>query len=77
MLRQVPVYRLHDTVGDFRGLLEHPAADVEPGAVVHLSGGREAIVTARAETNSDRVRAQALLEVLVAPTMPPIPHLTP
>lgn len=75
MLRQVPVYRLHDTAGDDLGLLEHPAAKVEPGDVVHLSDGREAVVTARVETSSEQVWAQ--LEVLVAPTMPAIPHLTP
>jgi hypothetical protein len=46
----VPTHRLHDTTGDDLGLLEHPAPNVEPGDVVVLADGREAIVTARVET---------------------------
>jgi hypothetical protein len=45
----VPIYRLHDTTGDDLGLLEHPAPNVEPGDVVMLGDGREALVTARVE----------------------------
>ena len=67
----MPIYHLHDTVGDDLGLLEHPATSVEPGDVVHLSDGREALVTARAETNDEAI--WALLEVLVAPNSPDIP----
>jgi hypothetical protein len=67
----VPLYRLHDTAGEDVGLLDHPATNVEPGHVVHLSDGREALDTARAETNDDRLRA--LLEVPVAPNSPRIP----
>jgi len=45
--RTVPIYRLRDTTGDDLGLLEHPAANLEPGDVVVVADGREAIVTAR------------------------------
>lgn len=67
----MPVYHLHGTAGDDLGLLEHPGTNVEPGDVVHLSDGREALVTARAETNDEAI--WALLEVLVAPSSPDIP----
>ena len=67
----MPIYRVHDTAGDDLGLLEHPATNVEPGDVVHLSDGRDALVTARAETNDEAI--WALLEVLVAPSSPHIP----
>jgi hypothetical protein len=62
----VPIYRLHDTTGDDLGLLEHPAPNLEPGDVVVLAWGREALVTARVET--DGVQVAALLEVAIAPT---------
>lgn len=45
------VYRVHATDGDDLGLLEHPAPNLEPGDVVVLADGREAIVTARVETD--------------------------
>jgi hypothetical protein len=45
----VPTYRLHDRSGDDLGLLEHPAPNLEPGDVVVLADGREAIVTATVE----------------------------
>jgi hypothetical protein len=48
----VPTYRLHDTTGDDLGLIEHPAPNVEPGDVVVLDDGREALVTAPAD-NAD------------------------
>jgi len=38
------VYRLHDTTGDDLGTVEHPAPNVEPGDVVTLDDGREAVV---------------------------------
>jgi hypothetical protein len=47
--RPVPTYRLHDTTGDDLGVIEHPAPNVEPGDVVVLADGREALVTARVE----------------------------
>jgi hypothetical protein len=59
-------YRLHDTTGDDVGVLEHPAPNVEPGDVVILPDGREAIVTSRVETQ--RGPLAALLQVAVAPT---------
>ena len=43
------IYRLHDTTGDDLGLLEHCALNLEPGDVVVVADGREAVVTARAE----------------------------
>ena len=63
----MPIYRLHDTTGDDLGLLEHPAPNVEPGDVVVLPDGREALVTSRVETNG-RGPFAALLEVAIAPT---------
>jgi len=62
----VPTYRLHDTTGDDLGLIEHPAPNIEPGDVVMLADRREALVTARVET--DRRQVAALLEVAIAPT---------
>ncbi len=59
-------YRLHDTTGEDLGLLEHPAPNVEPGDVVVIADGREAIVTARVEAKPGRLAA--LLEVAIAPT---------
>jgi hypothetical protein len=59
-------YRLHDTTGDDLGLLEHPAPNVEPGDVVVVADGREALVTARVETDGGQFAA--LLEVAISPT---------
>lgn len=53
----MPIYRLHDTTGDDLGLLEHPAPNVEPGDVVMLADGREALVTARVETDGGQFAA--------------------
>jgi hypothetical protein len=64
--RTVPIYRLHDTTGDDLGVIEHPAPNVEPGDVVMLQDGREALVTARVETDGGQFAA--LLEVAIAPT---------
>lgn len=41
----MPTYRVHDTTGDHLGTIEHPAPNVEPGDVVILPDGREALVT--------------------------------
>jgi len=60
----VPTYRVHDHKGDGLGLLEHPAPNVEPGDVVVLPDGREALVTARVEAKPGPLAA--LLEVVVA-----------
>jgi hypothetical protein len=60
----VPTYRLHDHSGDDLGLLEHPAPNLEPGDVVVLVDGREAIVTARVEAQPGPLAG--LLEVIVA-----------
>ena len=55
-------YRLHDTTGDDLGEVTHPAPNVEPGDVVVLTDGREALVTCRVETESSPLAA--LLEVV-------------
>jgi hypothetical protein len=57
----VPTYRLHAHDGDDLGLLEHPARNLEPGDVVVLADGREALVTARVEAQPGPF--EALLEV--------------
>lgn len=62
----MPTYRLHDTTGDDLGLLEHPAPNVEPGDVVVLADGREALVTARVAAEPGPLAA--LLEVVIAPS---------
>jgi hypothetical protein len=59
-------YRLHDTTGDDLRTVEHPAPNVEPGDVVMLSDGREALVTARVEAEPGPLAA--LLEVRIAPS---------
>jgi hypothetical protein len=64
----VAIYRLHDTTGDDVGLLEHPAPNLEPGDVVLVADGREAIVTARVEAEPGWGHLVALLEVPIAPT---------
>lgn len=56
-----------DTTGDDLGFLEHPAPNLEPGDVVMVPDGREALVTARVQTYG-RGRLAALLEVAIAPT---------
>jgi hypothetical protein len=61
----VPAYRLHDE-GDDLGLIEHPAPNVEPGDVVMLPDGREALVTARVEAEPGPLAG--LLEVVIAPS---------
>jgi hypothetical protein len=65
---RVAIYRLHDTTGDDLGLLEHPAPNLEPGDVVVVADGREAIVTARVEAEPGWGELIALLEVAIAPT---------
>jgi hypothetical protein len=69
----MPTYRVHDTVGDDLGVIEHPASNVEPGDVVQLADGHDAIVTARVEID-DETPIAALLEVVVAPSAPALPH---
>ena len=59
---------MHDTTGDNLGLLEHPAPNLEPGDVVVLTDGREALVTARVEAEPGWGHLVAMLEVAIAPT---------
>ena len=66
-LGRVLVYRVHDTSGDDMGTVLHAAPNLEPGDVVVLTDGREALVTARVETDGHGPFA-ALLEVAIAPT---------
>ena len=63
----MPRYRLRDTTGDDLGLLEHPAPNLEPGDVVALADGREALVTARVDAEPGWGQLVALLEVAVSP----------
>jgi hypothetical protein len=46
-------YHLHDTTGDDLGTVEHPAPNVEPGGVLILPDGREA-VTCRVRQTAGR-----------------------
>jgi hypothetical protein len=62
----MPSYRVHDTTGDDLGPIDHPAPNVESGDVVMLANGREALVTARVETDGGQFAA--LREVAIAPT---------
>ncbi len=64
----MPIYRLHDTTGDDLGLLEHPAPNIDPGVVVVVAGGREAIATARVEAEPRWGQLVARLEVAIAPS---------
>jgi hypothetical protein len=63
-MKEMPSYRLHAHDGDDLGLLEHPAPNLEPDDVVMLVDDREALVTARVETNGGPF--EALLQVVVA-----------
>ena len=56
------IYRLHDTTGDDLGAVEHPAPNVEPGDVIALADGREALVVCRVESRPGHP-IHALLEV--------------
>lgn len=62
----MPIYRVHDTTGDDLGLVEHFAPNLEPGDVVVLADGCEALVTARFELEPGPGPLVALLEVAVA-----------
>lgn len=59
------LYRLYDAEANDLGLLRHPAPNIEPGDVLILEDGLEAIVTARVETSPNRALFTALLQVLV------------
>ena len=62
----MPLYRLHDTDGNGLGLFRHPAPNLEPGDVLVLRDGREALVTGRVESSPNRALT-ALLLVFVSP----------
>ena len=64
----MPTYRLHDTTGDDLGLLEHSAPNLEPGDVVVVADGRDAVVTARVEAEPGWGQLVAMLEVAIAPS---------
>jgi hypothetical protein len=63
----VSIYRLHDTTGGDLGLLE-PAPNLEPGDVVVVADGREAVVTARVEAEPGPGPLVAMLEVAISPS---------
>jgi hypothetical protein len=50
-------YRLHDHTGDDLGTIEHAAGNLEPGDIVFLPDGREALVTARVEAEAGALAA--------------------
>ena len=60
----MPLYRLRDSSANDLGLLRHPVPNLEPGDVVLLDDGRQAIVTVRNESAPNRALT-ALLEVLI------------
>jgi hypothetical protein len=64
----VSIYRLHDTTGEDLGILEHFAPNLEPGDVVLLADGREAVVTGRVEAEPGPGPLVAMLEVAIAPS---------
>jgi len=64
----LPQARLHDTTGDDLGVLEHPAPNLEPGNVVVVADGREAVVTERVEAEPGPRPLVAMLEVVIAPS---------
>jgi hypothetical protein len=64
----VPTYASTTRLATTLGLLEHPAPNVEPGDVVVLGDGREALVTARVEAEPGWGHLVAMLEVAIAPS---------
>jgi hypothetical protein len=68
-LSGLATYGIHNHAGDDLGRVQHPAPNVEPGDVVMLEDGREALVTARVETETAAPLA-ALLEVVVMSERP-------
>jgi hypothetical protein len=64
----VSTYRLHDPAGEDLGILEHFAPNLEPGDLVVLADGREAVVTARVEAEPGPGPLVAMLEVAIAPS---------
>jgi hypothetical protein len=66
----VPIYRLPDTAGDDLSLVEHSAPNLEPGDVVVVAHGREAVVMARVEAEPGPGPLVAMLEVAIAPSRP-------
>jgi hypothetical protein len=62
------IYRVRDQTGDDLGLLEHPAPNLEPGDVVVVADGREALITSRVEAEPGPGPLVAMLEVVIAPS---------
>ena len=56
---------IYDATGDDLGLPEHPAPNLEPGVVVVVADGREALVTARVEAEPAPGPLVVMLEVVV------------
>lgn len=52
--------------GDYLGVIEHRAWNVERGDVMELPSGHDGIATARVETGEESIAA--LLEVVAAPS---------
>jgi hypothetical protein len=62
------IHASDDTTGNDFGTVEHPAPNVEPGDVLVLPDGREALVTARVEARPGPL--EALLEVVLSARQP-------
>jgi hypothetical protein len=62
-LEHVASYHLYDAVGGSVGRIEHPAPNLEPGDLLLLEDGSEAVVTTRIDL--DDGTADAVLEVVV------------
>lgn len=65
----MPTYCVQDDSG-YVGILEHPVPNLEPGDMVTLDDGREALVTARVEGRRGS-RFVAVLDVAIAPEPEP------
>lgn len=60
---RMPVYFLRDPRGADLGILDHPVPNLEPGDVVFLLSGDEAVVTARTDARPGPGVLVATLEV--------------
>jgi hypothetical protein len=63
----MPVYFLHDPTGADLGILDHPVPNLEPGDVVFLQSGEEAVVTTRTDAEAGQGVLVATLEVTLSP----------
>jgi len=64
---RMAVYLLHDPTGADLGTLNHPAANLEPGDLVSLPSGDQAVVKARTDAGRGPEAFVATLEVTLSP----------